>query len=60
LITYTAALGAITLLVLAAVAFLVFIVPKNRKRDQGKYDNLLSLPAEELAEQSDGHPLLSL
>jgi hypothetical protein len=55
LLTYAAALGAITLSVLAAVAFLVFIVTKNRKRDQGKYDNLLSLSA-----QSDGHPLLSL
>jgi hypothetical protein len=49
-------LGTITLSVLAAIDFLVFLVIENRKRVQGRYDYLLFLPADGFAELGDDRP----
>lgn len=53
---YGVALAGIVAAVLSGIAFLLYLVYQNKARDAGKYDYLLALNEDELAQLGDDHP----
>ncbi|KEF60475.1 uncharacterized protein A1O9_02036 [Exophiala aquamarina CBS 119918] len=49
-------LGFMLLAIFSSIAFLFYLRAENRRRDVGKRDSLLDLPAEELRNLGDDHP----
>lgn len=49
-------LGLVWLCGLAAIAMFVLLYSENKKRNAGKRDHLMNLPADELDNMGDGHP----
>ena len=49
-------LGLVWLCAFAAIGMLFLLRSENKKRNAGKRDHLMNLPADELDNMGDGHP----